>query len=140
MFWNWEKPDWPDFTWKEARFTAAEERFRTGGGVFLGQPEILDLHLAVRARHPATLVSMIVNGASLAGLPADGNQLKQGRPVEEVPGVTLTGKVEVRRQAQHIDSVPAHVVEHGLVRELFLRDRSQPGSEFFDWNHVVRIA
>ncbi len=36
MFWNWEKPDWPDFTWKEARFTAAEERFRTGGGVFLG--------------------------------------------------------------------------------------------------------
>jgi Fic family protein len=36
MFWNWEKPDWPDFTWKDARFTAAEERFRTGGGVFLG--------------------------------------------------------------------------------------------------------
>jgi Fic family protein len=36
MFWNWEKPDWPDFTWKEGRFTAAEERFRTGGGVFLG--------------------------------------------------------------------------------------------------------
>ena len=36
MFWNWEKPDWPDFTWKQARFAAAEERFRTGGGIFLG--------------------------------------------------------------------------------------------------------
>lgn len=36
MFWNWEKPDWPDFTWKQARFTEAEARFRTGGGVFLG--------------------------------------------------------------------------------------------------------
>jgi Fic family protein len=36
MLWNWEKPDWPDFTWKEGRFATAEERFRTGGGVFLG--------------------------------------------------------------------------------------------------------
>ena len=36
MYWNWEKPDWPDFTWKDARLTAAEKRFRTGGGVFLG--------------------------------------------------------------------------------------------------------
>jgi Fic family protein len=36
MYWNWEKPDWPDFTWKDARLTAAEQRFRAGGGVFLG--------------------------------------------------------------------------------------------------------
>lgn len=36
MLWNWQKPDWPDFTWKQARLAAAEERFRSGGGVFLG--------------------------------------------------------------------------------------------------------
>jgi Fic family protein len=36
MFRNWQKPDWPDFTWKEGRLTLAEKRFRTGGGVFLG--------------------------------------------------------------------------------------------------------
>jgi Fic family protein len=36
MYWNWQKPDWPDFTWKDARLAAAEKRFRTGGGVFLG--------------------------------------------------------------------------------------------------------
>ena len=83
---------------------------------------------------------MIVNGASLPGLPADGDQLKKGRPVDEVPGVMLPGKVEIRRQAQHINSVPAHVVEHGLMGELLLRDRSQSGGEFFDWNHDVRIA
>ena len=36
MYWNWEKPDWPAFTWNADRFTAAEARFRSGGGVFLG--------------------------------------------------------------------------------------------------------
>jgi Fic family protein len=36
MLWNWQKPDWPDFIWKEGRLTAAEDRFRAGGGVFLG--------------------------------------------------------------------------------------------------------
>jgi Fic family protein len=36
MYWNWEKPDWPDFTWKDARLVVADQRFRTGGGVFLG--------------------------------------------------------------------------------------------------------
>jgi Fic family protein len=36
MLWNWQKPDWPDFTWKDGRLIAAEDRFRAGGGVFLG--------------------------------------------------------------------------------------------------------
>jgi Fic family protein len=36
MLWNWQQPDWPSFTWKQARLAAAEKRFRSGGGVFLG--------------------------------------------------------------------------------------------------------
>jgi Fic family protein len=36
MLWNWQQPDWPNFTWKQARLAPAEKRFRSGGGVFLG--------------------------------------------------------------------------------------------------------
>jgi len=36
MTWNWQRPDWPHFTWDAARQTKAEARFLVGGGVFLG--------------------------------------------------------------------------------------------------------
>jgi Fic family protein len=36
MRWNWQQPDWPDFTWDESRLAKAEERFLLGGGQFLG--------------------------------------------------------------------------------------------------------
>jgi len=31
MLWNWQQPDWPNFTWKQARLAPAEKRFRSGG-------------------------------------------------------------------------------------------------------------
>lgn len=36
MRWNWQQPDWPDFTWNEVRLVRAEERFLLSGGQFLG--------------------------------------------------------------------------------------------------------
>ena len=39
MYWNWEQSDWPRFTWSEDRLAPAEDRFRVGGGVFLGTVE-----------------------------------------------------------------------------------------------------
>ena len=41
MRWNWQKPDWPHFSWTRERFAAAEIAFRAGGGVFLGVVERL---------------------------------------------------------------------------------------------------
>jgi Fic family protein len=36
MRWNWQLPDWPNFTWNAARFAQAEEQFILGGGVLIG--------------------------------------------------------------------------------------------------------
>ncbi len=36
MSWNWQRADWPDFSWQRGRLTRAEERFLVGGGVFAG--------------------------------------------------------------------------------------------------------
>lgn len=36
MQWNWQQPDWPDFTWDAARLAAAEQQFLLRSGVFIG--------------------------------------------------------------------------------------------------------
>ena len=36
MTWNWQKPDWRNFTWDAARLRKAEEHFLLGSGVFAG--------------------------------------------------------------------------------------------------------
>ncbi len=36
MKWNWQRPDWPRFTWKSERIAKAEEQFLLGGGVLVG--------------------------------------------------------------------------------------------------------
>src|ERR1700734_3406793 len=36
MTWNWQLPDWPNFSWDEARLRKAEEHFLLGTGLFVG--------------------------------------------------------------------------------------------------------
>lgn len=36
MTWNWQQPDWPDFSWDAVRLRKAEEHFLVGTGVFAG--------------------------------------------------------------------------------------------------------
>ncbi|RLS27869.1 MAG: DUF4172 domain-containing protein, partial [Planctomycetota bacterium] len=36
MAWNWQHPNWPNFTWKSPLLAKAEARFLLGAGVFLG--------------------------------------------------------------------------------------------------------
>ena len=36
MTWNWQQPDWPHFTFHEARLCKAEEQFLLGTGLFAG--------------------------------------------------------------------------------------------------------
>ena len=42
MTWNWQLPDWPNFTWDKARLAIAEQQFLVGGGVLLGTVRHLD--------------------------------------------------------------------------------------------------
>jgi Fic family protein len=36
MTWNWQRPEWPDFTWNPDLLRRAEEQFLLGGGRFAG--------------------------------------------------------------------------------------------------------
>jgi Fic family protein len=54
MRWNWQQPDWPDFTWDESRLAKAEERFLLGGGQFLGTVK----HLASEDRDQIAVEAM----------------------------------------------------------------------------------
>lgn len=42
MTWNWQRPDWPRFSWDQARFKKAEEAFLVGSGVLQGMLTHLD--------------------------------------------------------------------------------------------------
>ena len=35
MTWNWQKNDWPNFTWDASRLLQAERQFLVGGGLTL---------------------------------------------------------------------------------------------------------
>ncbi len=54
MRWNWQQPDWPDFTWDESRLAKAEERFLLGGGQFLGTVK----HVALEDRDQIAVEAM----------------------------------------------------------------------------------
>ena len=36
MAWNWQNPEWPNFTWDRRRIESAEEQFLLGSGVVIG--------------------------------------------------------------------------------------------------------
>src|SRR5208282_505806 len=42
MVWNWQQPDWPNFTWNESRLAQAEQQFLVGAGTLIGAVKHLD--------------------------------------------------------------------------------------------------
>src|SRR5208282_3994975 len=54
MRWNWQRPEWPNFSWNRARFAAAEEQFLVSGGVFIGGVR----HLGAEDKDLLTIESM----------------------------------------------------------------------------------
>lgn len=54
MKWNWQRADWPHFTWNPSRLAKAEEKFVLGGGVFLGTIK----HLTAESRDQLIVEAM----------------------------------------------------------------------------------
>ena len=54
MTWNWQKSDWPSFTWNRARLEKAEQQFLLGGGVLVGTVK----HLPEEDRQQLTVDAM----------------------------------------------------------------------------------
>jgi len=51
MTWNWQQPDWPNFSWDATRLRKAEEHFLMGTGVFAGSVK----HLSTSDREQLTV-------------------------------------------------------------------------------------
>src|ERR1700722_16315799 len=54
MPWNWQQPDWPDFSWNKSRLTNEEKLFLVGKGVFAGTYK----HLGPEDREQFTVETM----------------------------------------------------------------------------------
>ena len=54
MKWNWQKRDWPHFSWDKSRLPKAEEQFLMETGVFVGTVK----HLGQEDREQVTIEAM----------------------------------------------------------------------------------
>ena len=54
MEWNWQQPDWPNFSWDRGRLVTAEQEFLVGGGVLVGTVK----HLETDERDQLTIEAM----------------------------------------------------------------------------------
>src|SRR5271154_5596162 len=72
MTWNWQNPDWPNFTWDRSRMTAAEEQFLLGAGVVIGTVK----HLS-EDDHKQLLVE-VMSGEALTTSEIEGEILNRG--------------------------------------------------------------
>jgi hypothetical protein len=81
-----------------------------GRDVLMNDVKIFDEQTADRDGHPAILVAMVVDGAGLANLPADGEQLIERRLVDQIASVVLAVPKEIG-----LDRLG---VERGILEEL----------------------
>lgn len=58
MTWNWQHPEWPNFTWDRRKIASAEEQFLLGSGVVIGSVK----HLGER-EHKQLLVDLMSSEA-----------------------------------------------------------------------------
>lgn len=58
MLWNWQNPEWPNFTWDRTKIASAEEQFLLGSGVVIGSAK----HLGEQ-EHNQLLVELMSNEA-----------------------------------------------------------------------------
>ena len=96
MTWNWQLPDWPNFSWDKSPLRKAEEHFLVGAGVFAGtlkhlpqsdQQQLTIEAISTEAVTTSEIEGEILNRASVQssirrqlGLAADERQIA---PAEE---------------------------------------------------------
>jgi len=71
MNWNWQTPDWPNFTWDRSQMSAAEEQFLIGAGVVIGTAK----HLGEDERNQ--LLVEVMSGEALTTSEIEGEILSR---------------------------------------------------------------
>lgn len=125
MLWNWQQPDWPNFTWSKPRMAAAEEQFLLRGGVFLGNLE----HLNEGGREQITVEGLCAEALTTSEI--EGEILNR----ESVQS-------SIRRQLglKH-DGRQARAAEFGVAEMMvdLYRSYQQPltGETLSRWHHML---
>jgi Fic family protein len=125
MQWNWQKPNWPHFTWDRSRISAAEEQFLLGAGVVIGAVK----HLR-EDEHQQLLVE-VMSGEALT--------------TSEIEGEILN-RASVQSSIQHqlglaADKRRVTPAEQGIAEMMVDLYRSSPervsGEMLFRWHRMV---
>jgi hypothetical protein len=125
MTWNWQKPDWPDFSWDEALLRKAEERFLLEAGMFVG---------AVKHLSPADQEQLVVEAMSLEAV-----------TTSEIEGETLdraSVQSSIRKQLGFAaDKVRIKPAEQGVAEMMVDLYRSFPDplshETLFAWHRML---
>lgn len=125
MTWNWQQPDWPDFSWDAHRLRKAEEEFLIGSGVFAGSV----LHLGESDR--AALVVEAISAEAVTSSEIEGEILDRA-----------SVQSSIRRQlGLATDRRRVGPAEEGIAEMMvdLYRSYSEPLSEqsLFHWHQTL---
>jgi Fic family protein len=125
MTWNWQQPDWPNFTWDQARLEKAEQQFLLGGGFLVGAVKHLteddQQHLTVEAMSTEAVTTSEIEGEILDRTSVQSSIRKQ---------LGLTGDHRRVRPAEHGIA--------GMMVDLY-RSFSRPLTKemLFRWHEMI---
>ncbi len=126
MKWNWQSPEWPDFTWDRLRIVAAEEQFLLGAGVSLGTVKHLDTN-----DHQQLLVELM-SGEAVTTSAIEGEVLNRASVQSSIQRQLGLASPDKRR---------ATAAEQGIAEMMvdLYRSFSEPLSEqmLFGWHRMV---
>jgi Fic family protein len=125
MRWNWQKPDWPVFTWDSAQIAPAEEKFLLGSGVVVGSVKHLGetqrLQLLIESLSTEAVTTSKIEGEIL-------NRASVQSSIQRELGVTT-------------DTRHAKPAERGIAEMMvdLFRSFKKPLSEstLFTWHKMV---
>ncbi len=126
MTWNWQNPDWPNFTWDRTKITAAEEQFLLGAGVTIGTVR----HLGEDERNQ--LLVEVMSGEAVTTSAIEGEVLNRASVQSSILRELGLASPDKRRV------MPAEQGIAEMMVDLY-RSLSQPLSHemLFGWHRMV---
>lgn len=126
MTWNWQNPDWPNFTWDRARLAEAEQQFLLGAGIAIGTVK----HLG--ADEHSQLMVELMSGEAVTTSAIEGETLNRASVQSSILrqlGLTSPDKRRVMPAEQGIAE---------MMVDLY-RSSAQPltGEMLFGWHRMV---
>jgi len=126
MQWNWQHPNWPNFSWRSSRLAKAEQRFLMGRGVLVGSIRHLDLadleRLTVESMCDEAITTSRIEG-----------EILDRRSVQSSIRRALGLSVDTRRTATPAEEGIAEMMVD-LVRRF---DQPLREATLFDWHRMI---